>query len=1025
MKIILGTRQLPKDGFLLRAGAKWPEKYLLLFLLILPFTTVGQERIPHFDHISTKEGLSGEVITALCQDRRGFLWIGTNGQGLNRYDGNEVKIWRHNRRDSFSLCDDLVLSIVEDADGIIWVGTKNGISRLNPFSGRCDNYDNDGGPIVASYVFKDNKGFIWSAAAYSLSRFNGEANRFERHLTLDGAGYFSRSAAGSDGRLWLGGSKGVTAFDPRTGSTQRFYPFPNEPPYAEKNKTAVKIDPYGNIWVFCWGGGLQRFHPETGQFERFIWHKNPKFPGNVNIPFDVEETFDGEGNRIFWICAEHGTFRFPLEAHDFPSPDKPHTLLQISSDADPAGWQTRRLMADHHGNLWFGTVHGLYRYKKEQEYIRLLRTPGNPSIGRVVFTQNNEALISSEINSPLMILDARQHWKKVFKNLPPASKDGAGERCWSAAKDEEDGLIYAATFHGLVAYDEKNGRTRWYRWNPKDSAGLAGPKVTHVLPLGNGQLLLGFWQRGLQVFDTRRGKGLWRFQDEGKNAWRLKTIDGVIWVGTEWALYTFDPQKRTMTEITPSTERGVRYYDVLKDQQGRTWVGTNYGLYRLDVQNHRVLEKFTSEDGLNGSEVTMIAEDSLGRLWLGTPEGLRLFNPKTRKFHTLDKKIFPTGNIWRAPNGAFWLTSVDQILIFNPGLFRDPRPSRVYITGLRVNEKDTLTDIPFEQIRQIRLFPGQNALTFSFTAIDLDDFGKTRFRYILEGLQTEWVQAGRNRQAAFVNLKPGMYTFRVRSEDAGDDAFYDATLKIIVTDYFWQRLWFKIAAFALLTSLLSSLLFLDYTRRLRARNLRLQARLAVQDERNRISRDLHDDLGSGLGAITLLSDIALSKHSSKEMRAEVSKIAESARELSEKIHEIIWAANPKNDTLEHLIGYLHRYAVSLFADSAYDIHAKLPEFCPAAIITGEHRRALFLAYKEALNNIARHAHATRVDIEFICTLTHLEISIRDNGRGFDPAAVGDAGNGLMNMRKRMEDIGGTFRIESGEEGTEVVFQVDV
>lgn len=1028
MKIILGKKYILKDGFLLFAGAKGSGQYLLFLLLFLPVITFGQAWIPHFDHIGTKEGLSGEVITALCQDRRGFLWIGTNGQGLNRYDGNEIKVFRHSKRDSFSLCNDLVWSIVEDEQGLLWIGTQNGVSRLNPFSGRCDNYfkDDDSIPKIESYLFRDTKNFIWSTSAYGLSRFNPKANRFERHLALNGSGYFNKPATGSNGLLWLGGPNGVTAFDPLTGSFRHFYPFPNEPK-AEKNGARVKIDPYGNIWVFCWGGGLQRFHPETGLFERFIWNKNPRFPGNANIPFDVEETFDGEGKRIFWVCAEHGAFRFPLEAHDFPSLDKPHTLLLPGSEINPAGWQARRLISDYRGNLWFGTIHGLYRYKKEQEYARLVQCPGEASIGQVVFTQNGEALIASVLKRPLMILDARQQVKKAFQNLPPGSKEGAGEACMAAAKDEEDGLIYAATAYGLVAYDEKSGKTRWRRWNPRDNTGLASPKITRILPLGKGQLLLAFWRNGLQIFDTRRGKGVWRYLDPGKNAWCLKRIDGVIWVGTEYALYTFDPQKRTMTEMAPPEPPGIPivYYDVIKDQQGRIWAGTNYGLCQINLQNPRLPIKYTSEEGLAATEVNTMAEDSLGRLWLGTPGGLRVFDPNTRKFHILDKEIWPLGSIWRAPNGKFWLTTArNKILIFDPSLVRSPRPSRLYITGLKINEQDSLPDIPFEHIPQIRLQPGQNALTFSYTAIDLDDFGKTLFRYRLEGLQTDWVKAGKNRQAAFVNLKPGVYTFRVRPEDAGDDAFYDATLKVIVTDYFWQRLWFKAAAFAVLSGLLISLLFLDYTRRLRARNVRLRARLAVEDERNRISRDLHDDLGSGLGAISLLSDIALSKTSSKEMRSDLVKIAESARESSEKIHEIIWATNPKNDTLEHLIGYLHRYAVSLFADSAYDIHAKLPEFCPAVTIAGEHRRALFLAYKEALNNIARHAQATRVDIEYICSFTRLEIHLRDNGRGFDLTAVSDAGNGLVNMQKRMEDIGGSFRVASGAGGTTVRFEVE-
>ncbi len=223
-----------------------------------------------------------------------------------------------------------------------------------------------------------------------------------------------------------------------------------------------------------------------------------------------------------------------------------------------------------------------------------------------------------------------------------------------------------------------------------------------------------------------------------------------------------------------------------------------------------------------------------------------------------------------------------------------------------------------------------------FSAIDLNNFGQTNFRYMLEGLQTEWVSAGKNHRAAFVNLQPGEYTFRVRPEDAGEDSFYDATLKFVVTDYFWQRSWFKFSGIALLAGLLISLAFMENARRLRLRNLRLQARISIQEERNRISRDLHDDLGSSLGAISLLSDIALTKTNQKELRTEIRKIAESAHELSEKIHEIIWAANPKNDTMERFVSYLHQYAVSLMGDGNYDLKAQIPKDIPATAISGEH-----------------------------------------------------------------------------------------
>lgn len=996
--------------------------FLIGSFLFFPCAGKGQEPTAHFDLVNEEDGLSGQSITAIYQDRKGFLWVGTYDQGLNRFDGNEVKTFRHSQRDSNSLCSDMIRSILEDEKGNIWVGTEKGVSRLNPNNGHCDNYLQGLGTPSSTFLMRDPKGTIWSTSGNGLSRFNPKKEKFDLFLKDD----LNRSAIAKDGVFWLGGGNGLSSFDPLTSVIHRYYPFPEVPSNAEKNRLSVKIDSYGNIWVFSWGGGLLRFHPETGRFDKFIWVENPKFPSWVNIAFDTEEIFDKNGKRVFWICAEHGLFRFPLESGDFPSLDKPHTVIKPKSHLAPEGWQACESIIDHQGNLWFGANFGLYRYKKEQEYTSSLKMPKESSIGQVFFAKNGDAFISSNYRNPLRMVDANLHWNKINKKLPAYLKDCEGEICTAVAKEESNGYFYVGTRHGLSIFDRKKDRTLKFKYDQKDSTSIAGPKISFISPLSNGLLLLGFWKNGLQVFDVTSGKGIWRFTEaNGNNPCCVQKIGDLIWIGTEWSLYTFDPKKRTMTEMVQPSERGVQYMAVLKDRKERIWLGTNHGFCQLDIETHQIRAKYDAEDGLPGMEVNSMAEDSLGRIWMNASRGLCIFNPKTWKIYCPDKHILNGGELWPAPNGDFWMTSDVEIKIFNPVLFRDPRPSKVYLTGLKINEKDTLLSIPFDQVKELRLSPGQNALTFSFSAIDLNDFGKTRFRYLLEGLQTEWVSAGKSHRAAFVNLKPGVYTFRIHPEDAGEDPFYDASLRFVVTDYFWQRLWFKIAGFTLLGVLLISLAFLEYTRRLRLRNLRLQARLSIQEERNRISRDLHDDLGSSLGAISLLSDLVLSKAGNKGLHTEVRKIADSAHELSEKIHEIIWAANPQNDTLERFVSYLHQYAASLLEDGHYDLRAQIPRDIPPVTIAGDHRRALFLGYKEALNNIIRHANATLVEIHFVCSENSIEIYVRDNGQGFQLSEIKHAGNGLTNMQKRMEDIGGAFSLQSSESGTTVVFQLQV
>lgn len=208
-------------------------------------------------------------------------------------------------------------------------------------------------------------------------------------------------------------------------------------------------------------------------------------------------------------------------------------------------------------------------------------------------------------------------------------------------------------------------------------------------------------------------------------------------------------------------------------------------------------------------------------------------------------------------------------------------------------------------------------------------------------------------------------------------------------------------------------------RAVNAENNLLAAQLSLFQERERIARDLHDDLGANLGAIVLLSNIALSKSTDASMSAQIEKIASSSYDASNKIHEIIWAANTHNDTLEKVLDYLHQYAAGLFAGSPIELLTQLPANIPPVLISGEHRRALFLVFKEVLNNTIKHAQPTRVEINFGLSATQIELCIRDNGRGFDLLAVGHSGNGLGNMRHRMASIGGQLSMDSNADGTTV------
>ena len=242
----------------------------------------------------------------------------------------------------------------------------------------------------------------------------------------------------------------------------------------------------------------------------------------------------------------------------------------------------------------------------------------------------------------------------------------------------------------------------------------------------------------------------------------------------------------------------------------------------------------------------------------------------------------------------------------------------------------------------------------------------------------------------------------------------------------WKKGWFMgmVAAAAAAFSLLGAWFF--FRQRQLEQTLGFEKIRMLEAERFRIAREMHEDIGTGLSALHLLTDVALHKNLEPGLAAEIEHIANAGLKVSARIREIVWAIDMRHDSLEHLIIYFQQYATDFFHHAGVEVNLTLPPpRLPAKQLPGNTRRMIFLAYKEALHNILKHAQATRVYIEFALAHQHLDIRIHDNGHGFDPAAAGDAGNGLINMRKRMEDIGGEFRIESGETGTRVAFRVVV
>ncbi|MBS1584013.1 MAG: hypothetical protein JSS82_00485 [Bacteroidetes bacterium] len=290
-----------------------------------------------------------------------------------------------------------------------------------------------------------------------------------------------------------------------------------------------------------------------------------------------------------------------------------------------------------------------------------------------------------------------------------------------------------------------------------------------------------------------------------------------------------------------------------------------------------------------------------------------------------------------------------------------------------------------------------------------------QYYYLLKGVDKDWQYAGNKGLATYNNLAPGAYTFIYKATNADGRMTPESSITLIVEPPFWQTLWFRGLCLVIIGSGFFYAVRYISQRNLKERLLTLEKEQAVERERNRISRDMHDELGSGLTKIAILTEVT--KTQAGQTTVTLDKISETARVLVDNLDEMVWALNPKNDSLDKLAAYIAEYANRFLEGTNIDCIVSLPDDIPAISITEEKRRNIFMTAKEFLNNTVKHSHASLATIEVKAQQGLFTITLTDNGRGFDTVYSGGTGNGLNNMKQRIADIGGKATLSSSANGT--------
>jgi ligand-binding sensor domain-containing protein/signal transduction histidine kinase len=940
-----------------------------------------------------EEGLPQNSVRALTQTSDGYLWIG-NDDGVARFDG--LRFVSYGLREGLN--SGPVQTLLGDSAGTLWIGSVGaGLSHLT--DGKFTTYTmRDGLPSDSITALAEGKGGqLWIGAETGLAVRRDSAIRSIDEFK---GRTITALARDRDDKVWVGvagaglfysqGDHFVPLKDP---SVESLLPEPH----------GLLVDHKGRLWVAV-GDGLVLCR-DGNQWQPY---RIPSRQSKIYISTRVESA-DG---AVWAGSATEGLFQL-----------KNGQVQSINAGSGLSDNLIESLLVDHDGGLWVGTHSGLNRLRSRNLFA---------------FGQK-EGLGYGEVQSLAEVLpgtiwagkmgDGLYAWEGGnFRRLPAAGLALAGPQI-NSLLTANDGSCWVAGARGLLHFkDPKDALDRVELFSDVHGAALAEDRDG------------GIWV-GTHEGEIWRWKGKWIAES---NHWQGHPItvigqdrDGWMWVGSEGGgLDRFKGDQHSHFD-----KQGGLLSDLIRtlyiDSQGAVWIGTaGAGLSRWrDGQ----IATFTTREGLPDNTVSQILEDREGRLWLGSDRGIACVSKNELEKLAAAKipAVYPlvygrtegmlseecTGGFspagLKSKSGLLWFSTLKGVVVV------DPRPHIADTAPPTVLLEDVLLDgVSQPALAVLQIPPGKHRVEFGYTGVSFDAPERVRFRYRLDGLDTDWVEAGTRRSALYNYVPPGHYTFHVAACNA-DGAWVElgAPVALIAFPHFWQAWWVMLlAGLGVLVAVAATVRVIE-KRKSQQRLKRLEQEKALERERTRIAQDLHDEMGAKLCRISFLSEHARrSPELTAEVKRQIVSISDSSREVLTSLDEIVWAINPQNDMLEHVVSYIGHYAREYFQETGVECELDIPAQPPAIPLSSQLRHHLLLAVHEAFTNLLKHSGATRARVFVACDNGKLQIAVTDNGHGFANGAPNGMGNGLRNMRQRLTDIGGDCAVASVPgEGTTIRF----
>lgn len=956
-------------------------------------------------------GLPQNTVTAVVQTHEGYLWLGTYS-GLARFDGVRFTVFADNT--ASGLASSRVTSLFEADDGTLWIGHETGdVSRYQ--AGRFETVPFASVPSDGKIqdLGADENGDVWAMNAEgTIIRLRDGLKLIPETGAAGNMIVFARSARGS---IWI-------ARNGRVSALRRGQLVPLQFGEADNNQLVAGIGAAGDGALWVAADGKIRKRVDAG------WTDERSMPGEGGLIVRLIETRKGD---LLAATSDQGCYLIPPGAG----------IIQFKrATGFPSDWVTC-LCEDREGNIWAGTGGaGLVALRTA---IFKTMSPPDQWQGRAVLctcpTRDGALWVGTEGAGLYRWQDG------VWANFSVT----AGLRnpyVWSVAEDSRDGLWVGTWNGGLLLrrgdfFDRVDGTN-------------SGPHITAILCSERGGLWVG---TGVGLMRYEGGRVTWHGVSQNMNRTDVRSVaeaaDGTVWFGMSGGgLGCLKPDGQ-LCYYRQADGLASDYVGCLRlENDGTLWIGTlGGGLTRLKNGNFASINR---RQGLPNSFICHIEDDGRGSYWMSSHGGVLRVN-KAELNRCADGR---TGEVFcrtfglgdglptlkcsdglqpagcRTADGSLWFSTSRGLVTVDPqDLLTNTLAPPVLIERVQLDDDVMLLDSG--ATRELRIPPGPHRFEITFTALSFVASDQLHFKYRLRNQSSDWVSLGPKRTVNFNYLPPGTYGFEItacNSDGVWNEA--GARLAFTVLPFFWQTLWFRATAGGLLLAGAAGAVWFETRRRMRRKLQILERQQAIEGERSRIAKDIHDDLGSTLTRITMLSDPTRGEADETSLLAgNIRQIHQTARELTHSMDEIVWAINPQHDTLDSLVNYLEKYAQDFLSTARMRCRLDVPLQFPVVHLSAETRHNLFLAFKEALHNVVKHSGAAQVRVTLELQPAAFALAVEDDGHGFVMSNVKNSGsvramggNGLANMQRRLEKIGGVCEIQSSPGlGTKVIFTMPI